>query len=119
MVDSYKKVLALHVGGAVLSKLINTDRPTFLKKRSDGTEEEVTTVPLPEEGELPVLTGGCGFSVTLDFMVRLSNKRDMILDELLAVMPTMVALSEFMERQTLFKVSEEDFKFLVKLGHIL
>jgi len=117
-----RKELALRIGGVSLSKMLG-NKPTFLKRMSDGSFQETEVMPVKEEGleeeRWPIVTGGIGFSLTVDFIVRLSSKQDPILEELLAVAPSMVAFSDFMRRQTSFRVGEEDFEFLVKLGHIV
>jgi len=127
MVESYRKELALHVGGAGLCKLLNGE-VTFLKRTADGSvretksKEEVREIlgNTDREGGWPIITGGCGFAITLDFMVKLlSVKTDVIMEELLCVIPTLVAFADFMQRQPLYKVTEEEFEYLVGLGHIV
>jgi len=108
-VSDKKRELALRLGGVGLVSLMFSE--VKLKDDPNSTEE----IPLP-----PILIQGAGFSLTLDFIARLSSKHsDFMLNELIALMPSLKCMGEFMDRMPTYKVTKEEFEYLVKLGHIV
>lgn len=104
-----RRELALRLGGVGLCSLMFNE--TKLKDDPNNTPE----VTLP-----PILVQGAGFSMTLDFMVRLSSKNsDFMITELMALMPSLKCINDFMERMPTYNVTHEEFEYLLKLGHIV
>lgn len=97
------KEVALRLGGEGLARLLRHELD--VKEDKDG---------------IKLVVSGLGFAGTLDFMVRLSAKHDMIVEELLPVMPTLVCISEFIRRMEWTKeVTAEEFEKLISNGCIL
>ena len=102
-IELKRKLWALHVGGEMLTKMLQTK-----------VEKEVTI----DGGE--VVTGGIGYSLTLHHMICIhASTRDAVLEELIPMLPSLMAFSDFLKRIPVTKVTEEEFEFLLKLGHIL
>jgi len=61
-----------------------------------------------------------GWSLTIDIMLRISHSSvDWVIEELICELPTTYELVKFLERCPKHEVTEEEFEFLVKKGHIL
>lgn len=61
-----------------------------------------------------------GWSQTLDIMIRISHhSHDWVIEELLAVIGSSYELAKFMNKLPKFELTEEEFEFLVKKGHVL
>jgi len=104
-----KRELALRLGGVGLCSLMFSELK--LKDDPNSTPE----VPIPQ-----ILIQGAGFSMTLDFIVRLSSRHaDFMLIELMSLMPSLKCMGEFMDRMPTYKVTTEEFEYLVKLGHVI
>jgi len=98
-----RKEIALRLGGDGLAKLLYHE--IMVKEDENG---------------IKIIEKGAGFAGTLDFMIRLSVKQDMIIEELLPVIPTFVCFSEFIRRmEWTKKVTAEEFEKLLNKGHIL
>jgi hypothetical protein len=107
--EEKKRDLALRLGGVGLCSLMFSE----LKLKDD--PNNTSEIQLPK-----IITQGAGFSLTLDFMVRLTSKHsDFMLTELMSLMPSLKCIGEFMDRMPSYKVTAEEFEYLVKLGHII
>jgi hypothetical protein len=104
-----RRELALRMGGVGLCTLMFGET----KVRED-TNSEGSLITPP-----PILIQGAGFSATLDFIVRLSMKHDdFLLNELLSLMPSLKTTGDFLDRMETHKISQQEFEYLVELGHL-
>lgn len=95
---------AVKAGGAELGRLLEVPLETKIN----------------EELGIQVVLKGAGEKATLDFLVKLSaTQDDFVLNELIAVLPTVSSLGNFLRKMPSYKVTPEEFEYLVKLGHIL
>ena len=100
--DLKKKIWALHIGGESLAKML---QPKIeLVEGLDGTK---------------VLVGGAGFKTTLDMMIKIHSKnQDAVFEELIPMMSSVVAFSQWLEHIPKYDVTDEEFERLAKMGHI-
>jgi len=97
------KEIALRLGGEGLARLLCHE----IEVKED-------------ENGIKIIERGAGFTHTLDFMVRLSVKQDMVVEELLPVISTLTCFSEFIRRmEWTKKVSAEEFEKLIRSGQVL
>jgi hypothetical protein len=100
--DLKKKIWALHIGGENLAKML---QPKIeLVEGLDGTK---------------VAVGGVGKKVIADMLIKIHAKnQDPVFEELIPMLPTMSAISDWLQTIPKFEVTDEEFEHLAKLGHI-